>query len=44
MRKYENPEMNLYMIPVDVITTSGDPADNLGDDNDFGNLPASSAL
>ena len=41
MRKYENPEMKLYEISVDVITTSGDPADNLGNDSDFGALPTS---
>lgn len=42
MKKYTNPEMELYFVIVDVITTSGavDPADDLGSDNDFGALPA----
>lgn len=41
MKKYIQPEMELYLVAIDVITTSvqgGDPADNFGDDSEFSPL------
>ena len=35
MKKYINPEIELYQIPVDVITSSEGAADNFGNDDDF---------
>ena len=37
MKKYIQPEMELYLVAIDVITTSGqgNPADNFGDDSEF---------
>lgn len=41
MKKYSNPVLEIYALSMDVITTSGgDPADNLGSDDNFSALPS----
>ncbi|MBQ8885644.1 MAG: hypothetical protein IJY62_04705 [Clostridia bacterium] len=40
MKQYIHPEMEIFKVAADVITTSDVGADNLGNDGDFQVLPA----